>query len=60
MKYNITIEQVEQLARIYNTFCTINTKGEDTITMASCLQAMKTTIEEIANSGIEETIEEKE
>ena len=37
-------EQFEQLVRILNTF---TTKGEDTIIMGTCLQALKVLIQEI-------------
>ena len=36
----MTKQQLELLSRIYNTLCLIPTKGEDTILMASCLQAL--------------------
>lgn len=44
---NITREQLEQLARIYNTFLNINTRGEDTFIMADCLRALEQTIKQI-------------
>lgn len=37
----MTKYQLEQLIRIYNTLTTISTKGEDTITMADCLNAFR-------------------
>ena len=40
-------DQINQLIRIYNTFTTISTKGEDTITMADCLKAFRTLLLEI-------------
>lgn len=33
-------EQFENLSRIYNTLLLVNTKGEDTLTMADCLKAL--------------------
>lgn len=36
----MTQQQLELLSRIYHTLCLIPTKGEDTILMASCLQAL--------------------
>lgn len=33
--------QLEQLIRIYNTLTTISTKGEDTLTMADCLNVFR-------------------
>ena len=47
----ITREQLEQLARIYNTLMNVSTKGEDTFIMADCLRAMEqviTTIDKAA------------
>lgn len=38
----MTYEKLETLSRIYNTLLLINTKGEDTLIMADCLNAMKT------------------
>lgn len=34
-------EQFENLSRIYNTLLLVNTKGEDTLTMADCLKALR-------------------
>ena len=34
-------EKAEQLTRIYNTLMLISTKGEDTLVMADCLNALK-------------------
>ena len=48
--------QLTQLGKIYNTLTLISTKGEDTITMAECLKAIKSLYEEL----IFITSEEKE
>lgn len=40
----MTYENVEILSRIYNTLLLINTKGEDTIVMAECLNALKSLV----------------
>jgi len=40
-------EKISMLARIYNTLMTINTKGEDTLTMAECLKAFQQVIIEL-------------
>ena len=40
----MTYEKLEILSRIYNTLLLINTKGEDTIVMADCLNAMRSFI----------------
>lgn len=37
----MTYEKLETLSRIYNTLLLINTKGEDTMVMADCLNAMR-------------------
>ena len=41
----MTYEKLEILSRIYNTLLLINTKGEDTLVMADCLNAMRTFIQ---------------
>ena len=38
----MTYEKLETLSRIYNTLLLINTKGEDTLVMADCLNALCT------------------
>ena len=43
----MTQEQVNQFVRIYNTLCTVATRGEDTIVMGECLRAMQTLAQEI-------------
>ena len=37
----MTYEKLETLSRIYNNLLLINTKGEDTLVMADCLNAMR-------------------
>lgn len=37
----MTYEKLEMLSRLYNTLLLISTKGEDTIIMADCLNALK-------------------
>lgn len=37
----MTYQELELLSRVYNTLLLINTKGEDTIYMSECLQALK-------------------
>ena len=41
----MTYEKLETLSRIYNTLLLINTKGEDTLVMADCLNAMRTFVQ---------------
>ena len=50
---NIPREQLEQLARIYNTLMNISTKGEDTFIMADCLRAMEKVITDIDKAASE-------
>lgn len=50
----MTQEQINQFIRIYNTLCTVSTKGEDTLIMGDCLRAMQTLAAELR------PIEEKE
>lgn len=33
-------ENIKKIGEVYNTLLTINTKGEDTISMALCLQTL--------------------
>lgn len=47
----MTQEQINQFIRIYNTLCTIETKGENTLIMGDCLRAMQTLAQEIAESA---------
>lgn len=46
-------EQLEQLARIYNTLLNISTRGEDTLVMADCLRALEQVIKQIDTSANE-------
>ena len=43
---------IEQLIKIYNTLLTVSTRGEDTLTMAECLKALRQTIMEISSTPI--------
>lgn len=52
-------QHLEQLARIYNTLLMINTKGDDTLTMADCLRALKQEIEQMQQEMLAQPIEEK-
>lgn len=49
----ITKEQLEQLARIYNTLLNVSTKGEDTFIMADCMRAMEKVITDIDKAASE-------
>ena len=46
----MTNEQLQQLARVYNTLLTINTKGEDTVVMADCIRAFQQVLIEIRDA----------
>lgn len=46
----ITMEQLQQLTRIYNTLLEVQTKGENTLIMADSLRAFEQTIKEIAQN----------
>ena len=48
----------EQLIRITNTLGLISTKGEDTIYMANCVQALRQLIETIPDEEINKKEEE--
>ena len=45
-------EQLIQLSRIYNTLLTIETKGENTLTMAECIRALQQLIQEIQSNPV--------
>lgn len=53
-------EQLLQLGKIYNTLTLISTKGEDTITMAECLKALKSLYEEVQYMVSQTPAEKKE
>ena len=49
---------LQQLVEIHNNLCQINTKGEDTITMARCLLALRQLVQQIQEDKIEEEKED--
>lgn len=51
-------QELKQLGKIYNTLTLISTKGDDTITMAECLKALRTLYQEMKNKPIQEEEEE--
>ena len=57
----MTYEKLETLSRIYNTLLLINTKGEDTIVMADCLNAMRSFVlnekQELENNVVNREVE---
>lgn len=44
----MTQQHLNLLSRIYNTLCLISTKGEDTVLMANCLQALNELNQQLA------------
>ena len=38
------MEYIQQIIRIYNGLCTIETKGENTIVMGECLKALQSLV----------------
>ena len=54
----MTEQELKQLGKIYNTLTLVSTKGEDTITMAECLKALKALYQELKNKPVETSIEE--
>ena len=55
------IEYIQQLIRIYNGLCTIETKGENTIVMGECLKAMQQVVNSMqANMNKKPSEAEKE
>ena len=50
----MTQEQINQLIRIYNTLCTVETKGENTIIMGECLRAIQLLAAEIKPIEVKE------
>lgn len=55
----MTINEVNYLSKLYNTFLMVNTSGEDTIIMGKCLENFKNFL---MNASIEEgkKVENKE
>lgn len=47
-------QELKQLGKIYNTLTLISTKGDDTITMAECLKALRALYQEMKNKSIVE------
>lgn len=47
----MTKDQYNQLERIYNTFCLVNTNGEDTIIMGQALNAFKIYLQQLVAAG---------
>lgn len=47
-------QELKQLGKIYNTLTLISTKGDDTITMAECLKALRALYQEMKNKPVVE------
>lgn len=54
MEYKISQEQLEQFSRIYNTFLELNVQGESAFTYVDAMRALKTEIQVVANTPIEQ------
>lgn len=54
----MTEQELQQLGKIYNTLTLVSTKGEDTVTMAECLKALKALYQELKNKQIKTSTEE--
>lgn len=54
----MTQEQINQFIRIYNTLCTIETKGENTLIMGDCLRAMQNLAQELSEAISADKVEE--
>lgn len=52
----MTQEHFKLLTQVYNTLLNINTKGEDTILMGTCLQVFRKTLVEM-EQGVQEVKE---
>lgn len=50
----MTQRELTQLGKIYNTLTLVSTKGDDTITMAECLKALKALYEHMSENVQEE------
>ena len=48
----------QELTNIHNALCQISTKGEDTITMAKCLLALRQLVQDLQKENIEEVKED--
>lgn len=55
----ITNEQLNLFTQIYSVLSTISTKGEDTIKMAECLQALGQTLQTLQESAQQSVEQEK-
>ena len=43
---------LEQLIKIYNTLTTVSTRGEDTLTMADCLRALRSVVMDVQQAEL--------
>lgn len=48
-------EHIDQLIKVFNTLLGVSTRGEDTIIMGQCLNAMRESLMEIQKLANEET-----
>lgn len=50
------VNEINILYKIYNTLSLIMTKGQDTLYMANCINALKEVIESLENQDVKEEI----
>lgn len=50
------MQNFEQLVKIYNTLALVSTKGEDTIVMGQCLNALKEILIDMQKNAAQENI----
>jgi hypothetical protein len=55
-KEKINMQNFEQLVKIYNTLALVSTKGEDTIVMGQCLNALKEILIDMQKNAAQENI----
>ena len=59
MKFQVSQEEMQVLADVYNSLLTVHTKGSDTFIMADCMRALEKTIRTISAND-HQIIEEQE
>lgn len=59
MKFQVSQEEMQVLADVYNSLLTVHTKGSDTFVMADCMRTLERTIRTISAND-HQIIEEQE
>ena len=54
------IQNLEQLIKIYNTLLMVSTKGEDTVIMGQCLNAMRDLLTQIQQEAVADSEDKAE